>query len=83
MITITANKAAVTTPSFARASETHGTLGLRLLIALVVGSNISSDIFALPQNMAAGTGAGAIAIGWVVTGIGLLMLALAYQILAL
>ena len=57
-------------------------LGLSLLIALVVGSIIGSGIFALPQNMAVGAGAGAIVIGWVVTGMGMLMLAFVYQMLA-
>ena len=50
---------------------------------MVVGSTIGSGIFGLPQNMAAGAGAGAILIGWTITGIGMLMLALVYQMLAL
>ena len=57
-------------------------LGLSLLIALVVGSVIGSGIFGLPQNMAVGAGAGAIVIGWVITGVGMLMLAFVYQMLA-
>jgi len=57
-------------------------LGLGLLVALVVGSIIGSGIFGLPQNMAAGAGAGAILIGWGITGLGMLMLALTYQMLA-
>ena len=59
-----------------------GTLGLGLLVALVVGSIIGSGIFGLPQNMAAGAGAGAILIGWAITGVGMLMLARVYQMLA-
>lgn len=58
-------------------------LGLTLLIALVVGSIVGSGIFGLPQNMAAGAGAGAIVIGWLITGVGMLMLALTYQMLSL
>ncbi len=58
-------------------------LNLLLLIALVVGSVIGSGIFALPQNMAAGAGAGAILIGWTVTGIGMLALARVYQMLSM
>lgn len=54
-----------------------------LLTALVVGSMIGSGIFSLPQNMASGAGAGAILAGWVITGIGMLMLALVYQTLSL
>ncbi len=60
-----------------------GKLGLGLLVALVVGSIVGSGIFGLPQNMAAGAGAGAIVIGWAITGVGMLMLALTYQMLAL
>ena len=66
-------------------NEKHSTLNLSLLVALVVGSIIGSGIFGIPQNMAtgAGAGAGAILIGWTITGIGMLMLARVYQMLAL
>ncbi|OIN53142.1 arginine:ornithine antiporter, APA family [Pseudomonas costantinii] len=57
-------------------------LSLSLLIALVVGSMIGSGIFSLPQNMAASAGAGAILIGWLITGVGMLSLALVYQMLS-
>ncbi|MBE0475084.1 arginine-ornithine antiporter [Rhodoferax sp.] len=60
-----------------------GKLGLGLLVALVVGSIIGSGIFGLPQNMAAGAGAGAILIGWTVTGVGMLLLVRVYQMLSL
>lgn len=70
-------------PSASADSKVKGSLGLALLVALVVGSTIGSGIFGLPQNMAAGAGAGAILIGWAVTGVGMLMLALVYQRLAL
>lgn len=65
------------------ARQSQGTLGLGLLVALVIGSIIGSGIFGLPQNMAAGAGAGAILIGWLVTGAGMLVLARVYQMLAL
>jgi arginine:ornithine antiporter/lysine permease len=67
----------------ATSAPVAGKLGLGLLIALVVGSILGSGIFGLPQNMAAGAGAGAILIGWAITGIGMLMLAFTYQMLAL
>ena len=82
-------KASLATPSLAvlpaatRASAVPGKLGLGLLVALVVGSIIGSGIFGLPQNMAAGAGAGAILIGWTITGAGMLMLARVFQVLAL
>lgn len=57
-------------------------LRLAALSALVIGSMIGSGIFSLPQNMAAGAGAGAILLGWLITGAGMLALAFVYQTLA-
>jgi len=54
-------------------------LGLTALIALVVGSMIGGGVFSLPQNMAKGAAPAAILIGWLITGIGMLALALVYQ----
>ncbi|MBC7619317.1 MAG: amino acid permease, partial [Candidatus Saccharibacteria bacterium] len=62
--------------------NTPARLGIKLLVALVVGSTLGSGIFGLPQNMAAGAGAGAVLLGWVISGLGMLMLALVYQMLA-
>ena len=67
----------------AQSMKPPGTLGLGLLVALVVGSIIGSGIFGLPQNMAAGASAGAILIGWAITGFGMLMLVRVFQILAI
>jgi arginine:ornithine antiporter/lysine permease len=63
-------------------ATTPAGLRLPLLVALVVGSMIGSGIFALPQNTAAGAGAGAILLGWLVSGVGMLCLAFVYQTLA-
>jgi arginine:ornithine antiporter/lysine permease len=71
------------TPSHEIPKQKSSSLNLSLLVALVVGSIIGSGIFGIPQNMAAGAGAGAILIGWTITGIGMLMLARVYQMLAL
>lgn len=57
-------------------------LKLGALTALVVGSMIGGGIFSLPQNMAAGAGAGAIIIGWAITFAGMLTLAFVFQMLA-
>jgi arginine:ornithine antiporter/lysine permease len=59
-----------------------GSLRLGALTALVVGSTIGSGIFSLPQNMASGAGAGAVLLGWLITGAGMLALAFVYQTLA-
>ena len=57
-------------------------LGRLALAALVVGSMVGAGIFSIPQNMAAGpAGAGALMVGWVVTGIGMLALALTFAYL--
>lgn len=57
-------------------------LGVLMLTALVVGSMVGAGIFSIPQNMAAGPAApGALLIGWLVTGVGMLALALTFQFL--
>ncbi|MDW5317494.1 arginine-ornithine antiporter [Rhizobium sp. PL01] len=57
-------------------------LGLGALTAIVIGSMVGSGVFSLPQNMAAGAGPLAIIIGWAITGVGILALALVYKGLA-
>lgn len=57
-------------------------LALPALTALVVGSMIGSGIFALPSQMAGSAAAGPLLIGWLVTGVGMLMLAFVFQSLA-
>lgn len=57
-------------------------LTLLPLIALVVGSMIGGGVFNLPSDMSGRASPGAIIIGWVITGFGMLMLAFVYQSLA-
>lgn len=57
-------------------------LGLAALTAIVVGSMIGSGIFALPSQMAGSAAPGPLLIGWIITGIGMLMLAFVFQTLA-
>lgn len=54
-------------------------LGLGSLTALVIGSMIGAGVFSLPQNMAAVASPAAVIIGWTITGIGMIFLALAFQ----
>ena len=54
-------------------------LGLVPLVALVVGSMIGGGVFSLPQNMAKGASPGAVIIGWLIAGVGMLALAFVYQ----
>ena len=58
-----------------REAERSNKLKLAPLIALVVGSMIGGGVFNLPSDMSRSAGPGAIVIGWVITGIGMLMLA--------
>ncbi len=69
--------------SFATPESSPPKLNLAMLLALVVGSMIGSGIFNLPQNMAAKAGAGAILMGWLITGVGMLLLCSVYQTLAM
>lgn len=71
--------AADTTASTSPTDKLAGKLGLVPLVALVVGSMIGGGIFSLPQNMAKGASPGAVMIGWLITGIGMLALAFVYQ----
>ena len=65
-----------------RASSGSQKLTLLPLIALVMGSMIGGGVFNLPSDMSRGASPGAILIGWVITGVGMLMLAFVYQSLA-
>ncbi|HXV23972.1 MAG TPA: arginine-ornithine antiporter [Alphaproteobacteria bacterium] len=66
-----------------RAAGVSPKLTLLPLVALVVGSMIGGGVFNLPSDMSRSAGPGAIVIGWIVTGIGMLMLAFVYQGLAM
>ena len=74
---------ALTHPPTAPPSRTikHG-LALPALTALVVGSMIGSGIFALPSQMAGSAAPAPLLIGWLITGVGMLMLAFVFQRLA-
>ena len=57
-------------------------LTLLPLVALVIGSMIGGGVFNLPSDMSKAASPGAILIGWLITGFGMLMLAFVYQSLA-
>ncbi len=56
-------------------------IGLFSLIALSIGSMIGTGVFGLPADMAGVASTGGIIIGWVITGIGIIALALVFQFL--
>ncbi|WP_108651137.1 basic amino acid/polyamine antiporter [Dongshaea marina] len=58
-------------------------LGLGALICLIIGSMVGAGVFSLPQNIADQAAPGAVAIGWLITGVGMLCLALVYQNLSI
>lgn len=57
-------------------------LGLTALTALVLSSMLGAGVFSLPQNMAAVASPAALLIGWAVTGVGIIFLALAMLLLS-
>lgn len=57
-------------------------LPLMALTALAIGSMIGAGIFNIPSDMAASAAPGPVLIGWSITGVGMLMLALTFQMLS-
>lgn len=57
-------------------------LTLPTLTALVVGSMVGAGVFSLPRRFAQETGVAGALIAWTVAGVGMLMLALVFQALA-
>jgi len=57
-------------------------LGVIGLAAIVISSMLGGGIYSLPQNMAAGAGAGAVLLAWVITGIGMFFIANTFRILS-
>ncbi|MCX0243582.1 basic amino acid/polyamine antiporter [Streptomyces drozdowiczii] len=57
-------------------------LSLMTLSALVVGSMVGAGVFSLPRRFAAETGVAGALIAWTIAGTGMLMLAFAFQFLA-
>lgn len=60
------------------------TVGLAPLVFLVIGAMIGGGAFSLPGDLAArGAHAGGVLLGWLITGVGIVMLALVFQNLSL
>ncbi|OAT39176.1 basic amino acid/polyamine antiporter [Proteus myxofaciens] len=57
-------------------------LGLMSLTALVLSSMVGAGVFSLPQNMAEVASPAALIIGWIITGIGILFLAISLLLLS-
>ena len=50
--------------------------------SVTIGSTVGAGIFSLPQNIASVAGPGAMLIGWLIAGVGMLSVAFVFQILA-
>lgn len=64
-------------------SSVTAKVSLTALTALVIGSMIGGGIFGLPSQMAGSAAPGPLIIGWIITGAGMLMLAMVFQRLAI
>ncbi|WJY91705.1 Arginine/ornithine antiporter [Corynebacterium faecale] len=63
-------------------TATSPTVPMRTLIALIVGSMVGAGIFSLPQNIGSVAAPGAMLIGWVIAGFGMLSVAFVFHVLA-
>ncbi|OFS19218.1 amino acid permease [Corynebacterium sp. HMSC04H06] len=68
-------------PVVAATGRSHS-VTLWTLVALIIGSTVGAGIFSLPQNIASVAGPGAMLIGWLIAGVGMLSVAFVFQILA-
>lgn len=58
-------------------------LGFWILTALVVGNMVGSGIFMLPRSLSEAASPGGVILAWLLTGIGVLMIALVFGNLAI
>lgn len=71
----------MTSTPLTESPRTHS-VTLWTLVALIIGSTVGAGIFSLPQNIASVAGPGAMLLGWLIAGIGMLSVAFVFQILA-
>ena len=63
-------------------NKTAANLGIIGLASIVISSMVGGGVFSLPQNMAAGAGAAAVLLAWVITGVGMYFIANTFSVLA-
>ncbi|WP_327580486.1 basic amino acid/polyamine antiporter [Nonomuraea sp. NBC_00507] len=63
-------------------TEAARKMSLPALTAMVVGSMVGAGVFSLPRNFAQATGVFGALVAWLIAGVGMLMLALVFQTLA-
>jgi len=71
----------MTSSTLTESPRTHS-VTLWTLVALIIGSTVGAGIFSLPQNIASVAGPGAMLLGWLIAGVGMLSVAFVFQILA-
>ncbi len=65
-----------------RTASTSRRLALPALTGMVVGSMVGAGVFSLPRNFAQAAGVFGALIAWTIAGVGMLMLAFVFQLLA-
>src|SRR5689334_4679681 len=69
-------------PELVRSDPEPQKLPLMTLAAMVVGSMVGAGVFSLPRNFSQATGVYGALIAWTIAGLGMLMLGLVFQTLA-
>lgn len=62
--------------------ENNKKLGFGALVGIIFGMMVGSGLYNIPQNLAIGAGPGAVALSWVITAAGMLLLVATFKILA-
>lgn len=69
-------------PTGIKGKDDNQKLGLLALVAIVVSSMIGSGVDGLPQNMAANSEVGPVAIAWLICGFGMFFISRTFIILS-
>ena len=62
--------------------ENNKKLGFGALVGIIFGMMVGSGLYNIPQNLAIGAGPGAVALSWIITAAGMLLLVATFKILA-
>ena len=54
--------------------ENSKKLGFGALVGIIFGMMVGSGLYNIPQNLAIGAGAGAVALAWIITAAGMMLL---------
>ena len=62
--------------------ENSKKLGFGALVGIIFGMMVGSGLYNIPQNLAIGAGAGAVALAWIITAAGMMLLVATFKILS-